>query len=170
MTGLIEEGCKGLVLFWLMFKGHRYLRFEMDGIIVGAAAGMGFAALKDMIYGASAFHQGLHSIVLTVWLRQLLGPFGHGVWTAILGGAIWQAKGSGHVRITPGVIVAYLTAAGPAPPVDWAPLPGLLDLAWLLGVGMLGILTLRAMIHQALDQEQDTIAGRGLVISRAGPA
>lgn len=169
VTGLIEEGCKGIVLFWLMFKGHRYLRFEMDGIIVGAAAGMGFAALEDMIYGASSFHQGIHSVVLTIWLRQLLGPFGHGVWTAILGGAIWQAKGAGRVRVTPGVLLAYLTAAALHGLWDWAPLAGLLDLLWMLGVGVLGILILRTMIHQALDQEKETIAGRGLQISPAGP-
>jgi len=169
ITGLIEEGCKATVLFWLMFRGHRYLRFEMDGIILGAAAGMGFAAVEDMLYGVSSFHQGLHSVVFTIWLRQLLGPFGHGVWTAIVGGAIWRAKGSGRVRVTGGVILAYLCAAGLHGLWDWAPLPGLLDLLWLAGVGVLGILILRAMIHQALDQEKETIAGTGLSISPAGP-
>ena len=166
VTGLIEEFCKAAALFWLLFRGHRYLRFEMDGIILGAAAGMGFAAIEDMLYGASAFHHGLHQVVLTVWLRQILGPFGHGVWTAIVGGALWRAKGAGGPRITMGVLGAYLTAAVLHGLWDWAPLPGLLDLLWLLGVGAAGILILRAMIHQALDQEKETIAGTGLSISQ----
>lgn len=170
VTGLIEEFCKAGALFWLMFKRHRFLRFEMDGIILGAAAGMGFAALEDLLYGATAFSGGLHSIVLTVWLRQILGPFGHGVWTAIVAGAIWRAKGIGGPKITPSVIAAYLTAAGLHGLWDWAPLPGLLDLLWLLGVGILGILILRAMIHQALTQEKDVIAGSELQITPAGPA
>lgn len=170
ITGLIEEFCNGVALFWLMFKGHRYLRFEMDGIILGAAAGMGFAALEDMIYGLSAFHQGLHSIIFTVWLRQILGPFGHGVWTAILGGAIWRAKGAGGPRFTFTVIGAYLTAAGLHGLWDWDPLPGLWSLLWLLGVGALGIVILRLMIHDALDQEKEVIAGAGLRIDNKSPA
>lgn len=169
VTGLIEEFCKAFVLFWLLFKGHRYLRFEMDGIIVGAAAGMGFAALEDMIYGATAFHHGLHSVILTVWIRQILEPFGHGVWTAIVGGAIWRAKGAGRPRITASVLGAYLLAAGLHCLWDWAPLPGLADLLWLLGVGMAGILILRTLIHDAIDQEKETIAGSGLEI-RPQPA
>lgn len=167
VTGLIEEFCKAGILFWLMFKQHRFLRFEMDGIILGAAAGMGFAAVEDMIYGASAFHSGLHSVVLTVWLRQMLGPFGHGVWTAIVGGAIWRAKKNGRVRITIGVVGGYLTAAILHAFWDWAPLPGLADLLWLLGVGVVGILILRALIHEALGQEKETIAGVGLQIGTA---
>jgi RsiW-degrading membrane proteinase PrsW (M82 family) len=170
VTGLIEESCKAAALFWLLFKGHRYLRFEMDGIILGAAAGMGFAALEDMLYGASAFHTGLHSVILTVWLRQILGPFGHGVWTAIVGGAIWRSKGAGRPKITIGVVAAYVTAAGLHGLWDWAPLPGLLDLLWLLGVGIGGILILRSMVHQALSEEKDVIAGANLQISPAGPA
>lgn len=169
ITGLIEEFCKAVVLFWLMFKGHRELRFEMDGIILGAAAGMGFAALEDMTYGVSAFHSGLHSIVFTIWLRQILGPFGHGVWTAIVGGAIWRAKGSGRPRITMIVIGAYLTAAVLHGLWDWAPLPGLWDLPWMFGVGIIGIVILRLMIHDALDQEKEVIAGAGLAITNAGP-
>lgn len=170
VTGLIEEFCKALALFWLMFKRHRFLRFEMDGIILGAAAGMGFAALEDMIYGAASFHQGLHSIVLTVWLRQLLGPFGHGVWTAIVGGAIWRAKGPKGPRLTLGVIGAYLTAAGLHGLWDWAPLPGLFDLLWLVGVGVAGILILRSMIHEAITQEKQVLAGAGLQIGSMAPA
>jgi RsiW-degrading membrane proteinase PrsW (M82 family) len=170
LTGLIEEFCKAGALFWLMFRGHRYLRFEMDGIILGAAAGMGFAAIEDMIYGAAAFHHGIHQVVFTVWLRQLLGPFGHGVWTAIVGGAIWRAKGAGGPRITLGVLAAYLTAAVLHGLWDWAPAPGLYDLLWLLGVGVAGILVLRAMIHQSLDQEKEVIAGKDLQISPSGPS
>jgi len=170
VTGLIEEFCKAAALFWLLFKRHRFLRFEMDGIILGAAAGMGFAAFEDMIYGAGSFNHGLHDVVFTVWLRQLLGPFGHGTWTAIVGGAIWRAKGAGHVRITLGVVGAYLTAAVLHALWDWAPLPGLFDLLWLLGVGIAGLLILRTMIHQAIDQEKETIAGAGLQIGGTPPA
>ena len=169
LTGAIEEFCKAFVLFWLMLKGHRYLRFEMDGIILGAAAGMGFAAVEDILYGASAFHAGLHTVVFTVWLRQLLGPFGHGVWSAIFGGAIWRAKRGGRPRVSLGVIFFYLTATALHGLWDWAPLPGAWDFLWILGVGVAGILILRAMIHEALDEEREVIAGSGLRITTSGP-
>ena len=110
-TGLIEEFAKATAVLWLLRRKHRDLSFEMDGIIVGAAAGMGFAALEDILYGASAFHHGLHEVVLTVWLRQILAPFGHGTWTAIVAGTIWREKGSGRPRITRRVVGAYLVAS-----------------------------------------------------------
>ena len=44
-TGLVEEFAKAAAIFWLLRRKHADLAFEMDGIIVGAAAGMGFAAL-----------------------------------------------------------------------------------------------------------------------------
>jgi RsiW-degrading membrane proteinase PrsW (M82 family) len=170
LTGFIEEGCKATALFWLLLRRHRYLRFEMDGIILGAAAGMGFAAFEDMLYGASSFQNGVHNVVLTVWLRQLLGPFGHGTWTAIVAGAIWAAKGSGRPRITWSVVGAFLVAVTLHALWDWAPLPGLWDLLWLLGVGFAGLLILRSMIHQAITQEKSTVAGASLRIGQPEPS
>ena len=158
-TGLIEEFCKASVLLWLLFKGHRYLRFQMDGIILGAAAGMGFAALEDILYGSSAFHFGLHQVVFTVWLRQVLGPFGHGVWAAIIGAAIWRTKGSSPARIAVWVIGAYLLSATLHGLWDWDPITGFGALFWLLAVGITGIVILRLLMHNALDQETEVVAG-----------
>lgn len=148
-TGLIEEFAKATAVFWLLRRKHADLEFAMDGIIVGAAAGMGFAALEDILYGAAAFKHGLTAVIVTVWLRQVLGAFGHGTWTAIVGGAIWREKEGGHFRITLRVIGAYLLASGLHGLWDWAPL-GLLT---YLVVGVAGLLILRSMIKQALWQE-----------------
>lgn len=153
-TGLIEEFSKATAVFWLLRRKHADLEFEMDGIIVGAAAGMGFAALEDMAYGAAAFHYGLTAVVGTVWLRQLLAPFGHGTWTAIVAGTIWREKLGGHVRITQRVVGAYLLAAGLHGLWDWDPAG-----VWTVFlVGVAGIYVLRGMIKEALRQEQGFIA------------
>lgn len=159
LTGLIEEFSKGLALLWLLRRKHHTLSFEMDGIILGAAAGMGFAALEDMEYGALAFSHGIHAVVATVWLRQILGPFGHGTWTAILGGAIWRAKGDGRPRITASVIGAYLLVAALHGAFDWDPVPGLASLLWIAAVGAVGLIILRSMVHQALAQERERVQG-----------
>jgi RsiW-degrading membrane proteinase PrsW (M82 family) len=161
--GLIEEFAKVTAVFWLLRRKHRDLSFEMDGIILGAAAGMGFAALEDMLYGYSAFHSGLTSVVTVVWLRLLLGAFGHGTWTAIVVGTIWREKGSGPPRITRAVVLAYFVAAGLHSAWDWMPVSGFGALVWLVAVGVIGILILRSMVHQALGQEDAYIKSEGAV-------
>jgi RsiW-degrading membrane proteinase PrsW (M82 family) len=166
-SGLVEEFSKATAVFWLLRRKHADLEFEMDGIIVGAAAGMGFAALEDMVYGAAAFHYGLTAVVATVWLRQLLAPFGHGTWTAIVAGTIWREKRGGRVQITQRVVGAYLLAAGLHGLWDWAPV----GLWTILLVGVAGIYILRGMIKEALQQEQGFIArwmSSGTPASRQG--
>jgi RsiW-degrading membrane proteinase PrsW (M82 family) len=153
-TGLVEELAKATAIFWLLRKTHSDLQFEMDGIIVGAAAGMGFAALEDMIYGAGAFHHGLTAVVVTVWLRQVLGAFGHGTWTAIVAGTIWRERRNGRFRISPRVIGAYLVAASLHGLWDWGPL----GVFTYLAVGVIGIYILRGMIKEALRQEDGFVA------------
>jgi RsiW-degrading membrane proteinase PrsW (M82 family) len=163
LTGLIEEFCKAVALLWLLRRSHRYLMFEMDGIILGAAAGMGFAAIEDILYGTAAFRHGLTVVVATVWVRQILGPFGHGTWTAIVGGAIWRAKGSGPPRITWSVVGAYLLAAALHGAWDWEPIHNAGLVLWFFGVGAVGLIILRAMVHQALAQED-------AFVQRVGPS
>lgn len=157
MVGAIEEFAKVTAVLWLMRRKHRDLAFEMDGIILGAAAGMGFAALEDMLYGATAFQSGLTSVVTVVWLRLLLGAFGHGTWTAIVVGTIWREKGAGRPRVTRKVVLAFLIAVALHGAWDWMPVPGFGALIWLIGVGLVGVLVLRAMVHGALAQEKSYI-------------
>jgi protease PrsW len=155
--GLIEEGAKLLGLLWLFRKTKRYLSFEMDGIILGAAAGMGFAMLEDIGYGASAFDGGLTSVVFTVWLRILLGPLGHGTWTALVASVIWREKGAGRPRLTLSVLVAYLLAASLHGLWDWEPLPGLWNFLWFALIGAVGLYFLRRRVVEALRQEREYI-------------
>jgi RsiW-degrading membrane proteinase PrsW (M82 family) len=163
--GAIEEFAKVTAVLWLLRRKHRDLAFQMDGIILGAAAGMGFAALEDMLYGASAFHDGLTSVVTVVWLRILLGAFGHGTWTAIVVGTIWRVKGSGGPRITWAVIGAYLVAVCLHGAWDWMPVAGFGALIWLVGVGVVGLLILRTMVHHALSQEDTYVKRFGMPVA-----
>ena len=73
------------------------------GMVLGAAVGFGFAALESAGYAFTALFGSsglsLLNLVETEALRGILAPFGHGLWTAILGGALFAtAAWSRHRR------------------------------------------------------------------------
>src|SRR6266852_8580815 len=111
-VGLIEEFAK--ILGVLVVARHHRHDSEIDGVILGAAAGMGFAALESSGYVFTAFVQSggsLSALVLVTLLRGLLSPVGHGTWTAILASVLFREGMPNRFRINGPVIVAYLTLA-----------------------------------------------------------
>ena len=111
-VGLIEEFAKilGVIVIARRLKHDA----EMDGLILGAAAGMGFAALESTGYAFNAFLQSGGSLSATVGvtlLRGILSPIGHGTWTAILASVLFRESREGHFRINAKVIGAYLTVS-----------------------------------------------------------
>ncbi len=51
----------------------------------------------------------LTSVVTTELIRGVLAPFGHGMWSAIVGGVVFSvAARRGHVRLAWSVVGAYL--------------------------------------------------------------
>ncbi len=110
--GLIEEFAK--ILGVLAIGQLRRYHSEMDGLILGAAAGMGFAAFESSGYAFTAFLRSGGSLSLTVAVtlfRGLLSPAGHGTWTAILASALFRDSIDGRIHITRRVVVAYLGVA-----------------------------------------------------------
>jgi RsiW-degrading membrane proteinase PrsW (M82 family) len=114
-VGLIEELVKGLLIVAFALGLRSFT--TRDGMVLGAAVGFGFAALESSGYAlASLFvvqgHQlflSLQSVVLTELVRGVLAPFGHGLWSAILGGAIFHAAARmGRLRVTWGILIAYI--------------------------------------------------------------
>jgi RsiW-degrading membrane proteinase PrsW (M82 family) len=107
--GLIEEFTK--ILGVIIIARHRRHDSEMIGLILGAAAGMGFAALESMGYAFTSFLASggsLDQTVAVTLLRGILSPVGHGTWTAILASVIFRESRGGHFRINIKVIGAYL--------------------------------------------------------------
>jgi protease PrsW len=112
LIGLIEEGAK--ILGVMAIARRREHDSEMDGLILGAAAGMGFAALESMGYAFTAFLQSQGSLSATVGttlLRGVLAPVGHGTWTAILASVLFRESQGNRFRINGKVIAAYLGVA-----------------------------------------------------------
>jgi RsiW-degrading membrane proteinase PrsW (M82 family) len=113
-VGLIEEFVKGAGILTLGLGLRSYT--TRDGMVLGAAVGFGFAALESSGYALASLFvvQGGHlslslsSVVFTELVRGVLAPFGHGLWSAILGGVIFHAARKGHLRLTWSVLVAFL--------------------------------------------------------------
>ncbi len=124
IIGAVEETGKGLAV--LLFLRDRRLRSELDGLIIGAAVGMGFAMIETAGYGLEAFtqgvvqlvvnnanngsiplaavyqqgvQQGVNAMVQELNLRMTLALFGHGVWTAIVGATIWRSRDRAEGRM-----------------------------------------------------------------------
>lgn len=107
--GFIEEFAK--ILGVLVIARSRRHDSEMDGLILGAAAGMGFAALESSGYAFTIFlksHGSVSIVVVVTLIRGLLSPLGHGTWTAILASVLFRESRDGHFRINLQVIEAYL--------------------------------------------------------------
>jgi RsiW-degrading membrane proteinase PrsW (M82 family) len=83
----------------------------MDGLILGAASGMGFAALESNGYAFTAFlnsNGGISAAVAVTLIRGLFSPLGHGTWTAILASVLFRESRCCDFRINMHVIGAYL--------------------------------------------------------------
>lgn len=112
-VGLIEEAAKLAALAFLCRRLQH--KFAVDGVILGAAVGFGFAAFESAGYAFTALftQQGLSlmTLVETELLRGVLAPVGHGLWTAILGGVLFSASGRRHFALTGRLLVSYLGVA-----------------------------------------------------------
>jgi RsiW-degrading membrane proteinase PrsW (M82 family) len=117
-VGLIEEAVKGAFIAVLAL-GTRPFHVR-DGMVLGATVGFGFAALESSGYAlASLFvvqggqlYLSLTSVVVTELIRGVLSPFGHGMWSAILGAAIFSAASRrGRLHLSRGVIGTYLAVS-----------------------------------------------------------
>jgi RsiW-degrading membrane proteinase PrsW (M82 family) len=93
-AGIIEEAAKVLVVVLIVGSFTRY-KWILNGLLFGAAIGMGFAAFESSGYAFKPILAGggFDSIVDSIVLRGMLSPFMHIVWTANAAAALWLVKG-----------------------------------------------------------------------------
>ena len=111
VVGLIEEMAKLLVptAMLLLFRRNRR---PADGLLLGVAAGAGFAILETMGYALVALVGSGGNLSLVNGLlfdRGLLSPAAHMAWTGLAGAALWSAA-TEHWRFRAVVrfVVVYL--------------------------------------------------------------
>ncbi|MFU8803389.1 MAG: PrsW family intramembrane metalloprotease, partial [Bradymonadaceae bacterium] len=101
---LVEEFTKGLVFVLLLFTRH--IDNETDGLIYGAATGLGFATLENLAYFVGAAEGGMEVFLGIVTVRTLFTALVHCISSALLGMFIGYARHrSGQLRwlIYPGI-------------------------------------------------------------------
>ncbi len=112
-VGLIEEGCKLAVLWFIARRLPEYL--TRDGVVLGAAVGFGFAAFETAGYAFNALFTikglSLTSLVETQFLRGILTPLGHGLWTGILGGVLFHSARGGRLRLSRSLVLWYVVVS-----------------------------------------------------------
>lgn len=89
-AGIIEEAAKVLVVVLIVGRYTRY-KWVLNGLLFGAAIGMGFAAFESAGYAFRS--ENFQAMVDNLILRGLLSPFMHIVWTANAAAALWLVKG-----------------------------------------------------------------------------
>src|SRR6266446_1060275 len=162
LVGLIEEGCKIAVVIFLARKMRH--NSQMDGLLLGGAVGMGFAALESTGYAFTAFllSNGNISASLTeTVLRGLLTPFGHGIWTGILGAVLFRESAPHRFHITGLVILTYLFVSFLHGLWDGLPVtlyitvpPGFPIPVTSLIIGVIGVVLLSVLYRRAMKQQK----------------
>ncbi|GCE05572.1 PrsW family intramembrane metalloprotease [Dictyobacter aurantiacus] len=171
MVGLIEEGCKIVAVMFMA----RHMRHDsaLDGLLLGGSVGMGFAALESTGYAFTAFlaSQGhISASVIETIARGILAPFGHGVWTAILGSVLFHESLPHRFRLTWRVILAYLFVSflhgsWDGLPATLSPIylilpPGIPISAITIAISVVGITILVKLYHLNLHQQATPDASR----------
>ncbi len=105
-VAVTEEVVKLAAVWLLALPMVVYLR--RDGMLLGAAVGLGFSAFESTGYAFNALVAGrqIGADVLAVQaVRGLLTPVGHALWTALLAGALFAAARNGRrLRLTWSVV------------------------------------------------------------------
>lgn len=86
---LVEEACKGLavlVLFWIL---HDEFDNVLEGLILGAASGLGFALVENCIYNVRFLAEGSDTFAVMGTYRALVNALiGHPIYTAMTGAGL----------------------------------------------------------------------------------
>lgn len=93
LVGLVEETGKLTIIAYYV-KKTKNVNYVLNGLLIGAAVGAGFATFETAGYILNYGLSGGNDIMMEVLIvRALLAPGGHVIWGAILGGALVLAKG-----------------------------------------------------------------------------
>lgn len=98
---VIEESAKGLVLLLLLWRRRHELDSYTDGVVYAAMVATGFAFTENILYFLNAlFSQGYAGFAFTFILRGVIAPFGHPLYTAMIGvGVAHAAINKGAMRV-----------------------------------------------------------------------
>lgn len=93
---VVEELGKGLGVFLIFLTARRAFDGPVDGVVYGALVGAGFAFTENIQYFAVSFLEGgVGDVTATFFVRGILSPFAHVMFTAVTGFALGLAARRG---------------------------------------------------------------------------
>lgn len=165
-----EEFAKGIFLMALAF--HRQYDGVVDGMVYGAAVGLGFAFVENFLYFENHLKANPEGLVALIFLRTIFTMVGHGVATSCTGAALGAAKFSRHhplVRLL--MVLAGLGVATAAHALGnllllasaaaTAPVLVLLDLAGLAGALGVQLLIMQLELRKEAATIRDQLTREG---------
>jgi RsiW-degrading membrane proteinase PrsW (M82 family) len=100
---LVEESAKGALVLLVLWFTRRHIDGVLDGMIIGALVGLGFAMTENITYFGSAYGDGGAGAVGTLFvIRSVINGLGHVVWTSFTGAAVGWSRarhGRGLLRL-----------------------------------------------------------------------
>ena len=82
---IVEEFFKGIAVFGVFYFLRREFDGVVDGVIYATFAALGFAAVENVIYYGNAARESGNALIGTVFVRGILGPWGHPLYTSMTG-------------------------------------------------------------------------------------
>ncbi|KRB36049.1 PrsW family intramembrane metalloprotease [Microbacterium sp. Root180] len=110
---IVEEFGKGLGVYIIFLVARRAFDGPVDGIVYGALIGAGFAFTENIQYFAISFLEGgAADTTITFFMRGILSPFAHVMFTSVTGFALGLAarRGSRGARAFGAWIVGMIGA------------------------------------------------------------
>lgn len=158
-AGIIEEIGKLAIVVALFGRNLKY-KWILNGLLLGAAIGTGFAAFESAgyIYNAGTA-KGFDAMTDALILRGVIAPFMHIIWTANPVAALWLVKGDrpfqfsmlGDMRFLRVMISSMLLHMIWNAPFATIPLPIFSDLKVLI-LGVIGWIITFRLVQSGLTQ------------------
>lgn len=83
---LVEEGAKGLAVLLVLLAFRQEFDGVLDGIVYAGVVALGFATVENVLYyGRIVAKAGAPALFVVFFLRGVLGPFSHAVFTSMTG-------------------------------------------------------------------------------------
>ena len=93
---IVEEVAKGIGVFLIFVSARRAFDGPIDGIVYGGLVGAGFAFTENIQYFALSFIEGgVVDVGTTFFVRGILSPFAHVMFTSVTGFALGLAARRG---------------------------------------------------------------------------
>ncbi|GHI00960.1 PrsW family glutamic-type intramembrane protease [Neobacillus kokaensis] len=97
--GMVEELAKVITVIWIV-RDRKY-KYILNGLLVGAAVGAGFAAFETAGYALRSLLTGdVLNLYSTILWRSILAPGGHVAWAALTGAAFCKVQGDNNFELS----------------------------------------------------------------------